>query len=102
LEIEAGGRHHERRPSADVMTLARAALTGPDRTTAISTTAKAHAASVPTAYSAVVMPAEAVERTAAHRERTIVARLLSRDFRGSSFLVMPPAGGGACLGRECV
>jgi hypothetical protein len=62
------------------MTLASAAFTGPDLTTAIKTTANAQAASVPTAYSAVVMPAEALERTAAQRARR-KARALRNNVR---------------------
>ena len=42
------------------MTAARADLTPPDLTTTSRTAAKAQAANVPTAYSAVVIPASAV------------------------------------------
>jgi hypothetical protein len=44
-------------PRAVVITLASADFTGPDFTTTMSTAAKATAASVPTAYSAVDIPA---------------------------------------------
>ena len=50
-------------PSAPTMMSDRALLTGPDRTTARSNPAKATAATVPTAYSAVVMPASPRSRT---------------------------------------
>ena len=49
------------------MTLVIAALTGPDLTMARSTTANPQAASVPTAYSAVVMPASTRRRTILQR-----------------------------------
>ena len=51
-------------PSASRTTPASPDFTCPDFTTASSTMAKVHAASVPTAYSAVVMPASHASRRA--------------------------------------
>src|SRR5689334_3048601 len=61
------------------MTDASAVLTADDFTTTSSTAAKAQAAIVPTAYSAVVIPASAADRTA-------VIRCLIRHFTRLSSL----------------
>jgi hypothetical protein len=53
--------------NADVIRPVKAALIAPERTTAIRTAAKAQAASVPTAYSAVVIPTSAFARMDRHR-----------------------------------
>ena len=49
-------QHQAAMDNADVIRPVSAALIAPERTTAIRTAAKAQAASVPTAYSAVVIP----------------------------------------------
>jgi len=58
-----GRRHQEAIDNADAIKSVSAVLTAPERTTASSTAAKAQAASVPTAYSAVVIPAWLQSRT---------------------------------------
>jgi hypothetical protein len=61
------------------MTEANADFTVPDRTTASRTPANAHAASVPTAYSAVVMPASAARRIVENLVTSVHFTLRSSD-----------------------
>ena len=61
------------------MTDAKAPFTVPERTTVSRTAANAHAASVPTAYSAVVMPASAARRIVENLVTSVHFTLCSSD-----------------------